>query len=74
MIHFDSFGVEQIPIEIKIFMGSINIVTNIYRIEAYDSIMCAYFCVGFIDFKLKSKSLVDYKNLFSLMIIRIMIK
>ena len=34
-------------------------------IQADDSIMCVYFCIGFIDFMLKSKSLLDYTNLFS---------
>ena len=33
--------------------------------QAYDSIMCGYFCIGFIDFILKRKSLLDYTNLFS---------
>ena len=27
--------------------------------------MCGYVCVGFIDFMLKGKSLLDYTNLFS---------
>ena len=27
--------------------------------------MCGYFCVTFIDFMLKGKSLLDYTNLFS---------
>ena len=27
--------------------------------------MCGYFSIGFIDFMLKSKSLLDYTNLFS---------
>ena len=27
--------------------------------------MCAYFCIGFIDFKLKGKTLIEYTNLFS---------
>ena len=27
--------------------------------------MCRYFCIGFIDFMLKAKSLLDYKNVFS---------
>ena len=40
-------------------------IKNSYRIQAYDSIMCEYFCVGFIDFMLKGKSLLDYANLFS---------
>ena len=65
IIYFDSFGVEHIPKEIKKFIGNKSIITNIYRIEAYDSIMCGYFCTGFIDFMLKGKSLLDYTNLFS---------
>ena len=40
-------------------------ITNIYRIQAYDSIMCGYFCIEYIDFILKGKSLLDYTNLFS---------
>ena len=49
----------------KKFIGNKNITTNIYRIEAYDSIMSGYFCVGFIDFMLKGKNLLDYTDLFS---------
>ena len=64
--YFNSFGVEHIPKEIKKFIGNKNTITNIYRIHAYDSIMCGYFCVGFIDFMLKGKSLLEYSNLFFL--------
>ena len=64
--YFDSFGVEHIPKEIKAFINrSLSITTNIFRIQAYDSIMCSYFCTGFIDFMLAGKSLTEYKNLFS---------
>ena len=42
-----------------------NKVTNIFRIQAYDSIMCGYFCIGFIDFMLAGKNLTEYTNLFS---------
>ena len=38
--YFDSFGVKHIPEEIKKFIKTKNIITNIYRIQAYDSIMC----------------------------------
>ena len=61
--YFDSFGVEHIPKEIKAFIDNKNIKTNIFRIQAYDSIMCGYFCVGFIDFMLKGKTLTEYTNL-----------
>ena len=63
--YFDSFGVEHIPKEIIKFIGNKNITTNIYRIQAYDSIMCRYFCIGFINFMFNGNSLMDYSNLFS---------
>ena len=44
-INFDSFEVEHIPEEIKKFIGNKNIITNIYRIQAYDSTMCVYSCI-----------------------------
>ena len=51
--YFDSFGVEQILKDIRKFIGNKNVITNIYRIQTYNSIMCGYVCVGFIDFILK---------------------
>ena len=71
--YFDSFGVEHIPKKIKAFINCTsssalhnkNIKTNILRIQAYDSIMCGYFCIGFIDFMLKGKTLTEYTSLFS---------
>ena len=72
--YFDSFGVEHIPKEIIKFivptsfgLGSRRkkIITNIYKTQAYDSIMCGYFCIGFINFMFNGKSLTDYINLFS---------
>ena len=50
VIYFYSFGVEHIPKEIMKFIARKKIITNIYRIQAYDSIMCGYFCIGFINF------------------------
>ena len=58
--YFDSFGVEHIPKEIKTFISNKNIKTNIFRIQAYDSIMCGYFCIGFFDFMLAGKTLTDF--------------
>ena len=52
MTYFDSFGVGNIPKEIKRFIGNKKIITNIYRIEAYDSVICRYFYIGLIGFKL----------------------
>ena len=60
---FDSFGVEHIPKEINKFTRS-DIKSNIFRIQAYDSIMCGYFYIEFINYTLKGKKLLDYTNLF----------
>ena len=43
--YFDSFGVEYIPNEIKKLIGNKNITTNIYRIQAFDSIMWGRFII-----------------------------
>ena len=61
--YFDSFEVEHIPKKVRKFIGNKNIITNIYRIQAYDSITCGYFCIRFIDFILKGKILLEYSNL-----------
>ena len=72
--YFDSFGVEYIPKEIKTFINRslsiflrppLRVTTSIFRIQAYDSIMCGYFCIGFIDFMLAGKTLTECTNLFS---------
>ena len=62
--YFDSFEVEHIPKEIKKFIDKSTVVTHVFRIQAYDSIMCEYFCIGFIDFMLKGKNLTDICNFF----------
>ena len=49
----------------KTFIKSKNIKTNIFRVQAYDSIMCLYFCIGVIDFMLKGKTLTEYTKFFS---------
>ena len=54
--YFDSFGVEHIPKEIRTFIGNKNIKTNIFGVQAFDSIMCRYFCIGFIDFIFAGKT------------------
>ena len=41
--YFDSVGVEHVPKEIKKFVGHKNIKTNIFRIQADNSIMCGSF-------------------------------
>ena len=74
VIYFDSFGVDHIPKEINKFIDNSDTIkpsslerikSNIFRIQAYDSIMCGYFCIEFINYILKGKTLLEYTNLFS---------
>ena len=65
VIYFDSFGVEHIPEEVKKFIKNKNIKWSIFRIQDYDSIMCSYFCILFIEFMFKDKKLSDFTSLFS---------
>ena len=43
IVDFDSFGVERVPEEIKGFVENKNIIVNIFRVQANDSVMCGYF-------------------------------
>ena len=61
---FDSFGAEHIPKEIRTFTGNKNIKANIFRIQAYYSIICGYFCIGFTDLTFAGKALTKFTNLF----------
>ena len=66
---------EHIPKEINKFIGNEQSSSakarnkknkaSIFRIQAYDSIMRGYFCIEFINYMLKGKTLLDYTNLFS---------
>ena len=63
--YVESFGVEHVPEEIKKFDLNKNIIANIFRVQANNSIMCGYFCIGFIDFMLAGKKLTDFTSKFS---------
>ena len=62
---FTCFGVEHVPEEIKTFIGHKKIKTNIFRIQADNSITCGYFCIRFIDFVFAGRSLIDFTSFFS---------
>ena len=57
IVYFDSFGVDHVPEEINEFVGNKNIITNIFRVQANNSVICGYFCIGFIDFMLAGEKL-----------------
>ena len=65
IFYFNSFGVERVPEEIKEFVGNKKIIANFFRVQRNNSVMCGYFCIGFIDFMLAGKKLTDYTSLFS---------
>ena len=61
-----------ITLELNIFRKKLekiidnrNIETSVFRVQAYDSIMCGYFCIGFTYFMLRGKRLLNYNNIFS---------
>ena len=73
-VYFDSFGVEHITKEINKFIrseelgyvvGNKEIKANIFRLQAYDSVMCGYYCIKFINYMLEGTVLLDFTNLFS---------
>ena len=70
VIYFDSFGIEHIPEKTNKFIGNKKIKASISRIQAYDSIMCRYFCIEFINYMLKGKKLLDYTNYFLLITLK----
>ena len=63
--YFESFGVNYVAKEIIKFIRNEIIITNIYRIQAYDSIMFGYLCIWLNDFMVEGKSLLEYTNSFS---------
>ena len=65
IVYFDSFGVEHVPAEIKKIVRNKNIIANIFRVQANDSIICEYFCLGFIDFMFVGKTLTDFTSMLS---------
>ena len=64
IVYFDSFRVEHVPEKIKDFVGNKNIIANIFRVQANNSVMCGYFCIRFINFMLAGKKLTDYTIFF----------
>ena len=65
IVYLDSFGVEHVSEEIKKFVGNKNIIANIFRVQANNSVMCGCFCIGFVDFMLAGKKLTDFTIMFS---------
>ena len=63
--HIGLLYFEHIPEEIEKFIRNKNIKTNIFQVQANDSVMCGNFCIGFITFMLAGKKLTHYTNLFS---------
>ena len=54
IVYFNSSGVEHK-----------NIIANMFQVQANNSVICGYFCTGFIDFMLAGKKLTDFSGMFS---------
>ena len=70
IVYFDSFGFEHVPEEIKEFIENGSIKANIFRVQLNNSILCGYFCIGFLDFMLAGKKLTDFTSMFLLMTLK----
>ena len=66
IVYFDSFGVEHVLEEIKDIIENKNIKANIFRVQANNSIICGYLCIGFIDFMLAGKKWLFYEYFLTL--------
>ena len=60
IVYFNSFDVEHVPAEIKEFAGNKNAEANIFQVQQNKSIMCGYFCIGFIQFMLDGGKKLRY--------------
>ena len=69
LTYFDSFEVNNISQEIKKFakrsIDKLTFITNNFRIQAYGSVTCYYFCIKFFNFMIKGKNLTYFSNLYS---------
>ena len=65
IVYINIFGVEHVPEEIKKFVGNKNIIPNIFRVQANNSVMYGYLCIGFINFMLAGKKLSGFTSTFS---------
>ena len=73
IVYFDNFDFEHVPEEIKEFAWNKNIIAHIFWVQANNSVMCGYFCTGFIDFMLAGKNdFTDwfYEHVFSLCLLK----
>ena len=64
-LYFDSFGIENIPLEILNRIRAKSTAHSIFREQDNESIMCGFYCIAFTEYVLAGKSLLDYTNLFS---------
>ena len=74
VICFDSFGVEHVSKEVVHFIGQKDIKTNIFRIQADNSIICGYCCIAFIDFMFAGGSVFGFASLLAPYYFKKMIK
>ena len=64
IVYFDSLVIEHVPEVTKEFIKNKSIIGKIFRVQVNSSIMCGYFCIGFIDFMFAGKKLIDFTSLF----------
>ena len=53
----------QIVLVLNMFLKKLK--ANMFRVQTNNSVMCEYFCIGFINFVLAGKKMTDFTGLFS---------
>ena len=64
-MHFDSFRIEYIALEVLNKSRGKSITHNIFTIQNNRSIVCGFYCIAFIEYMLTGKTLLDYTSLLS---------
>ena len=64
-VYCDSFGNENIPQTALNIIKNKSVTHNIFRIQDNGFIMCGFYCIAFVEYILKGKTLLNYINLFS---------
>ena len=60
----NSFTIEYIPQKVSNKVKNKSLTHNIFRTQSDHTIMCGFYCIGFIDFVLVGKTVLDYAILF----------
>ena len=62
--YFDYLGIEYIRLELLKNIKGNSITQSTFRIQDFDSIILAFYCIAFVEYMIAGKALKDYTSLF----------